>query len=306
MSRFVDALRTGAWLTRERVRICAVTLLIAYAAAVVFLFATAQGLNDFKGRPLGADYSNVYAAGTLALDGQPDAPFDPERQFRRQQKIFGENTQFYSWHYPPYFLLVAAPLAMLPYTVGLILWQVVTFALYLLAIRAVLRSLTPADGGKAPALDPLWLAVAIAFPALFVNLGHGNNGFLTAALLGGALALLDRRPNLAGILLGCLIYKPQFGLLAPFLLALTGRWRVIASAAATIGVLTIVTTLAFGIDVWPAFAHWMPFTRVYVLEQGGPGWDKIQSVFSWCGCGAVRSRLPMRSMAPPSSSSPVR
>jgi hypothetical protein len=148
-------------------------------------------------------------------------------------------------------------------------------------MRAILGSLAPVGPDAPRPLDPLWLPIALAFPAVFVNLGHGNNGFLTSALLGGMLVLLDKRPNLAGILLGCLVYKPQFGLLAPLVLALTGRWRVIASAAATVVGLTAVTTLVFGVEVWPAFFKWMPFTRVYVLEQGGPGWDKIQSVFSW-------------------------
>src|SRR5215212_11909852 len=131
MSRLIDVLRSGDWITRERARICALAILIAAAAGVVFLFATSEGLNDFKGRPLGADYSNVYAAGTLALDGHPEAPFDPARQSARQKEIFGANTQFYSWHYPPYFLLLAAPLAMLPYLAGLVLWQLATLALYL-------------------------------------------------------------------------------------------------------------------------------------------------------------------------------
>jgi hypothetical protein len=45
-------------------------------------------------------------------------------------------------------------------------------------------------------------------PAAFIIIGHGQNGFLTAALLGGALHLLDRRPWLAGLLIGGLAYKP--------------------------------------------------------------------------------------------------
>jgi hypothetical protein len=110
---------------------------------------------------------------------------------------------------------------------------------------------------------------------------RSNNGFLTAALIGGALALLDRRPTVAGILFGCLAYKPQLGVLIPLVLALTGRWRVIVSAAATVAVLTAVTTAIFGLEPWRAFVEWTPFTRVYVLENGGPGWEKIQSVFSW-------------------------
>ena len=115
---------------------------------------------------------------------------------------------------------------------------------------------------------------------MFINLGHGHNGFLTAALIAGALVQLDRRPWLAGMLIGLLAYKPQFGLLIPLVLAVSGRWRVFISAALTVAALAIAVTLAFGGDVWTAFLASTKFTRSVVLEQGGTGWYKIQSVFS--------------------------
>jgi hypothetical protein len=121
----------------------------------------------------------------------------------------------------------------------------------------------------------------VAFPAVFVNIGHGHNGFLTAALLTGALVLLDGRPIVAGILFGLLAYKPQFGLMIPLVLVATGRWRTCAAAAATLVALVIITTVAFGIDVWRAALASTAFTREVVLEQGNIGWHKIQSVFSW-------------------------
>jgi hypothetical protein len=61
----------------------------------------------------------------------------------------------------------------------------------------------------------------------------------------------------------------------------TGRWRVFAAAAVTLAVMTIAVTFAFGVDVWSAFLATGKFTRTVVLEQGGTGWYKIQSVFSW-------------------------
>ncbi len=78
----------------------------------------------------------------------------------------------------------------------------------------------------------MWLLLALAFPAVFINLGQAHNGFLTAALIGAALVLLERRPIVSGILIG-LLYKPQFGLLIPLALAAIGapspppppRWR---------------------------------------------------------------------------------
>jgi hypothetical protein len=127
----------------------------------------------------------------------------------------------------------------------------------------------------------LWLLLALAFPAVLINIGHGQNGFLTAALIGGALVLLDRRPLLAGILFGLLVYKPQYGLLLPLVLMASGRWRCFAAAAATVVVLTVATTLVFGTSAWHAFAAFSEFTRSVVLEQGNTGWYKIQSIFSW-------------------------
>jgi hypothetical protein len=126
-----------------------------------------------------------------------------------------------------------------------------------------------------------WLLLALAFPAVLIDIGHGQNGFLTAALIGGALVVLDRRPITAGILLGLLVYKPQYGLLLPLVLAVSGRWKCFGAAAATMALLTIATTLTFGVPVWHAFLVSTHFTRTVVLEQGNTGWYKIQSVFAW-------------------------
>ena len=71
----------------------------------------------------------------------------------------------------------------------------------------------------------------LAAPVTLICLTHGHNGFLTALLLGGGLMLLDERPFVAGLLLGCLIYKPQFALVLPPLLLAGWNWRAIAGAA---------------------------------------------------------------------------
>ncbi len=277
MGGYIDILRTGAWLTRERMRLVAFALLAAFVFGAGFLIATSNGLNDRFGRPLGTDFSNVYAAGTYVLDGEPTAPFDPAKQFAREQAIFGQATQFYGWHYPPFFLGLAGLLAAMPYWLALIVWQGATLGLYLLAMRAIV----PDDLPEKIKSDRLWLLLALAFPAVVINLGQAHNGFLTAALIGAALVMLDERPIHVGILIGCLAYKPQFGLLIPLVLIATGRWRVFFAAAATVAVLALAVTFALGIDVWSAFLASTKFTRAVVLEQSGTGWYKIQSVFSW-------------------------
>ena len=261
-------IKSGAWLTPERLRNYSLILLAVSAVAAVIWIALADGLVDRNDKPIGTDFSNVWAAGKLVLDGQPDAPFDPVRQYAAEKEAFpGHPVPFFGWHYPPLFLIVAAALALVPYGWALLIWTSVTLAAYLATMRAIVPR-------------PETVLLALAFPATFVNLGHGQNGFLTASLLGGALLLLDRRPILAGVLIGLLAYKPQFGVMIPLVLLATLRWRVIAAAAATVLVACAMTLVLFGTKVWVAFAEFTGFTRVVVLEAGDTGWEKIQSIFS--------------------------
>ena len=254
-------------MTRQRMRVYSLLLLVAYVATIVVLLATAHGIVDTAGRPIGTDFANVYAAGKLALAGEPALAYDWPAHHAMQKRISGrEDIGYYGWHYPPAFLIVAAALAALPYLGALFVYQAATLAAYLAVVRRI--------AGRPEA----WL-LALAFPAVFVNVTHGHNGFITAALLGGALLVLDRRPLLAGALLGCLAYKPQFGLLVPLVLAATGRWRAIAAAAATVLAIAALTWALFGADVFVAFWHSLPMTQRVILE-GAPGFYKIQSVYA--------------------------
>jgi len=262
-----DDFRTGNWLTAERARGYSLILLAFYAFAIIAWIALANGLVDRNGKPIGTDFSNVYAAGQLTREGRAADAYDPALQHAAEKRVFGPGTPFFGWHYPPFFLMAAAALAALPYAWALLAWMVLTLPAYLAAMRAICPR-------------PETLLVAAAFPAVFNNIGHGQNGFLTAALLGGALLWLERRPLLAGILLGLLGYKPQFGILIPLVMLVTGRWTVIGSACATLAALSAVTWLVLGAGVWNAFSGSAAFSREVVLEAGATGWEKIQSIFS--------------------------
>src|SRR5215469_10190149 len=276
LQSLLPLLRDGGFLTRSRMQAWAILLLAGYLTAIVFLIFTAHGLNDYQGRPLGTDFSDIYAAGVSAMHGHADAPFDILQQHQQEQALFGADTPTYGWHYPPFFLLVATPLAHLPYIVALIFWQISTLLAYLAALRLLLR-------GAAPPLSAggLWALLALAFTAVFVNLTHGQNGFLTTAIFTTALALLDRRPVLSGALFGLLCYKPQFAIVLPLIMVATGRWRPLAPSALMVAALAVVVTLLFGWAVWPAFLQGTHFTRTVVLENGSAGFYKIQSIFAW-------------------------
>ena len=276
MAKLISLLRSGDFLTRQRVTILAGGLIAGYALSLLFLLLTAQGLNDYAGRPLGTDFSNVYAAGVAAAAGDATAPFDVHRQLAMERQIFGPATPFYGWHYPPFFLFVAMMLAKLPYLAALLVWQGASLLLYLGAMTLLLRKSRIAHGKE----DRRWLLAALGFGAVFLNLIHGQNGFLTAALFAAALALLDERPVVAGLLFGLSCYKPQFAVVIPLALVATGRWRVLSAMAGTVLLLAACVTAAFGWEVWAAFLDSMRFTRAVVLEQGNTGFYKIQSIFA--------------------------
>jgi hypothetical protein len=264
----VEGLANGSWLTRERVTriagICAVVSVIC----IILLFTTAHGTLDYKGRPLGTDFSNVWAAGRMALDGMADKAWSWPEHFAVQRTIHHKaDVDLFGWHYPPPFLLIAAGLATLSYVPALIVWQLTTLAPFTwLMWRLVPRRET--------------ILLTLAAPVSLICLTHGHNGFLTAMLLGGGLTLLDRRPFLAGLLFGCLIYKPQFVLIIPVLLLAGRHWRAIAGAGASVATLIALTLAIWGWPVWHAFIASLPLTQHVVIEQGSTGFYKIMSPFA--------------------------
>jgi Glycosyltransferase family 87 len=268
MTHIWQSVRSGDWLTAARARGYSLILLAIAVIAIAGWIAMSDGLIDRNGKPVGTDFSNVYAAGELTWQGKPADAYNPALQHAAEKASFGgRDVPFFGWHYPPFFFAVAFLVAALPYAWGLALWLAASLAAYLATIRAILpRSQT--------------LLIATAFPAVFVNIGHGQNGFLTAALLGGALQLLDRRPWIAGVLIGLLAYKPQFGVLIPIALLASQRWSSIVAAIATVAALVAISFATLGAGVWHAFIDSMNFTQTVVLEQGGTGWEKIQSAFS--------------------------
>ncbi len=280
------AVRNGGWLTAERLRVYVGLLSAASLIGVLILWLSGSGLLDNAGRPIGTDFANPYSAGLMAQRGDAAAAYDYATQYREQQALFAaglddpDDLPFYGWHYPPVFFLAAATLATLPYIPALLIWLASTFALYLAAMRAIIAN--GAANGMNGSLAEMRgaLLLAAAFPATFVTVAHGQNAFLTAGCLAFGLALLERRPWLAGIFIGLLCYKPHLGAVLPLVLIAGGYWRSFFSAGVTVALLCLATLMLFGIEPWPAFLESRTVTRTIVLEDVSTGWFKIQSAFS--------------------------
>ena len=116
---------------------------------------------------------------------------------------------------------------------------------------------------------------------VFNNTLVGQNGFLTAALIGGTLYLIPVRPVLAGVCLGLLTYKPQYGVLFPLVLIAASQWTVFFSAAITAVAMAFASWLAFGTESWLAFFHWMPvFSQAFLTEGKATWWKTAKPVLA--------------------------
>ncbi|MEO8113700.1 MAG: glycosyltransferase family 87 protein, partial [Phenylobacterium sp.] len=250
----------------------ALVLLGVYVLATVLWIATLHGLMDVFHQPLGGDFIIFYGTSSLTLHGQALAAYDPAQLLAAQRAAVPGAPAGLLWCYPPPFQLLITPLALLPFAAAYAAWIAVSFTLYFALVRLI------SDHRMA-------VLLACAFPGFFVAAIQGQNGFLTTAALGFGLLLLDRRPWLAGAILGLLAYKPQFGVLLPLLLIGTGRWRSVAGAALSSIAFVALSTAAFGLGAWEAFLRELPDVSAS-LSNGLIPWSKIPSTYvalAWLG-----------------------
>jgi alpha-1,2-mannosyltransferase len=276
----VNALRNADWLTAERAQGYSRVLLFVNLAAVVAWAALSRGGLDLRGKPLGTDFISFYAASKLALSGHPNLVYDVASHLATQQAVFGGAPLGYTaFFYPPLFVLICLPLALVPYFPALAAWLAITsFACW----RTICSLLGDAAKGLVIAM--------LAFPAVMMTILHGQNAFLSTALFGTGILWLDRRAALAGVSFGLLAFKPQLGLLIPVALIVTERWRAFLAAACTVAAFAAASLVVFGVTTWQSYLAASGLARA-ALEQDWIGAEKMQSAFAavrlWHGSLAV-------------------
>jgi alpha-1,2-mannosyltransferase len=263
----VEIFREARWINPERVRVYSRLLCVCYLALLVLWLVLRPGGVLATLQPVGGDFPPFYSASSLALRGDPAAVYDQAKMSAAEKATLGDKSPgFQRFEYPPMFLAIILPLAILPYSGALIVWTIVGLAAYLGMVSRIV-----------PGRDTIW--VALAFPGALLTILDGQNGLITVALFGGGLLLLERRPWLAGALFGLLCYKPQFGILLALVLFATRRWRVAAGAAIGVAAFAGLSAALFGVETWRGFLQSMPVTTHLMLEQGDVGFGKIQSTF---------------------------
>jgi hypothetical protein len=189
---------------------------------------------------LGRDFLNFWMYGRAAWLPEPGRFYDPALYNAELFAMLGNDYPGQNWSYPPSNMLLAAPFGLLGYFAALAAWTATGLALFALVVRRRLP-------------DPKMLVVILLSPAAFFCLISGQSSFITAAMLLTIFAILDRRPIVAGILIGLLTIKPQVGLLFPFMLIASSRWRVFTAAAVTTLALVAITAALFGPQIWIDF-----------------------------------------------------
>jgi len=236
-------------------------------AGLVALVATSKAGVDPFGKPLGTDFVSFWTASRLAIEGHAGAVYEPGAHAGVEQALFpGGNFGYYAFFYPPPFLLFCLPLGLVSYSAGLILWLSIGLCGFLFCLYRM--------------LPQRWVILAaIAFPAVWVNIAHGQNAFLSGICIGGFLLLSRWRPFWAGMCLGLMVFKPQLVLAAPFALLAARRWAVIAGAIMSSAGLCLLSWLALGSEAWQGFLKNSSLART-TLEQGLVPPEKMQSLFA--------------------------
>jgi alpha-1,2-mannosyltransferase len=218
------------------------SLLAIEAALFLYITAGTYGLIVPLKKPTSTDFVSFYAAGSLADAGTPRLAYDQAAHYAAEQHATQPGIAYNFFYYPPPYLLLCAAFAKLPYIPAFVVFETVTLGFYCLVVRRIL-------GERGWAI----LIPILAFPPVLWTIGVGQNGLLTAGLLGAATLLVDRRPLAAGLLFGVLSCKPHFALLVPIALAAGGRWRALAATAISALVFCLVSAGLFGWQTWRDF-----------------------------------------------------
>ncbi len=229
---------------------------VLFAPVLTIYWPASHGL-DVTDHQIGRDFINAWSGPQLAFSGRLSVLFDFDAYHAAISALFGAPLPFHSWSYPLFALFIYWPFAQLPYFAALMVWTIGLFAVF--ATITLSQIERPAR--------PFALVLLALAPASLINIVGGQNGFLTATLLLGGMLLLDRRPVLAGILFGLLTYKPQLGLVLPFVLLALGAWRAIFAATATATVLIAASFAVFGLEAWQSYFEVTSAFQVRILER---------------------------------------
>lgn len=266
---------TRHWLTRERLVVYPVFVVLFFAGFVAYVLSQAEIGADMAGNPLGSDFIQFWSVSHIGLREHPALAYDVAYLTAVEKSLAPSLDGILPWRYPPTFYLLVLPFSLLSMRLALAGFVLVTLALYLWSFCRVIR----AERSNLPHVTVSRALLCLAaFGPVWFNLMAGQTGFLTASLAAGALVCLDRRPILAGVFIGLLCIKPHLAVLFPLCLVAIGAWRAFFSAAVTVIAFTLLSMAVLGGDTLEAFLRGL-HEAGQLLETGQSPLAKMPSVF---------------------------
>jgi len=250
----VSETNASGWLTAKRLRAHGVIFAVCFWSVCVWNLAT-PGLRDRNGNLKGTDFLHFYTLGSLAVEHRGADLYDMNAQARLAAQRVPEAAGIrYLPLYPPQVSLIFAPLPHLSYGWALIWWWGCSVAVYGACCFSMWRACSNLRdyGGTV-------VALAAGFPAFFHLIAWGQTSALALGCFTLAFFLMRARNNfLAGLALGCLIFKPQLGVAAAVVLLATGAWKIVAG-----GVLSALAQLWIGVLYygWEPLQRWLSILR---------------------------------------------
>ena len=239
--------------------------------SALFLFACVRtmipvdGINNWAGERIGNDFIVFYSSALLSLAGEAASAYDQATLNAFQDNVLGIDPRNLPWRYPPIFFLFLLPFTYLSYLGAFWSWSVLTITM----LMVVVRQITPV--WYLPLLVPLCLPVAYSMVA-------GQNGNLTAILIGAGLVMLPRSARIAGIIFGLLAYKPQMAVVIPFCLLAGRYYSAFISMAITTIALILISWVAFGTEPWIAFLQGLSSQTDSAFGATREIWERMPSV----------------------------
>jgi hypothetical protein len=216
---------------------------------------------------LGRDFLNLWMYGVAAFTPDPARFYDVPTYNAALATLLGPGYPGQNWPNPPTALVVMAPFGVLAYFPALLAWCSVSLLAFYLA-------------GRRDVADWRTLLIVLVSPAALLCVLSGQSSLLTTAALLAIFALLDERPIAAGVLIGLLTVKPQLGILFPFALLASGRWKVFFTAAFTTVALLLASVAIGGVESWHAYiVKALPLQREVLQDSAGTAMPFHPTIF---------------------------
>ncbi|WP_157405631.1 glycosyltransferase family 87 protein [Asticcacaulis benevestitus] len=273
LSNHLSQIRDADWLNARSARLYAlIAFVLIGILPIVTRLVTGDGLIDRFGVPFGGDYISFYTASKLALAGHAADAWRPELHKAAQDTVFDRQLNgYWAFFYPPAYLLVCLPLALLTYGWSVVVAMATTTLAAVKLLHLWMKRMMPDITG-------VWLPL-MAFPGLWMNIACGQNAALTAAIMTGGCLLLQRAPVLSGLVFGLLVIKPQLAIAIPFVLAADGRWKTFFAAAFSAAALSLAAFFVVGQEGYMAFFADSHLARE-TLDKGLVETSAMQSAFA--------------------------